>query len=240
MYLYRYIKYKRFEELLESSKLYFANPFSWPDKKEGFLYREIKSPGGLEKVAQIMREQGAEESLIQAWIGQLKSNTYPVRCQCWCQEKDSPQMWETYCKDHINDGVMIKTCPQRLGQLQYGGHIVEMISVQYKNSLSLEEEIADAFDIRHGICYFPRLFRMKRMEYAFEKEYRAYTILDGPIEDEEENGKGINVSIPDVSGFICAASVHPNASEAHISLVSELCERFGILFELDSLGKAGL
>ena len=39
MYVYRYIPFDRFKEVVEDKALYFVNPLRWDDEKEAFLFR---------------------------------------------------------------------------------------------------------------------------------------------------------------------------------------------------------
>ena len=221
MYLYRYISLKRFKQLLESSSLFFVDPLTaWPDEKEGFLYREMKTKEGQEKIIQIMENQGISQADIKFWADALAGEPYGLRCQCWCKDGNSLQMGREYVSDH--NGLRIKISSDRLRSFEYKKHSVELIKIIYKD-LSLEDEIKEVFSPKDRAFYFPRAFSFKRTKYSFEKEVRAYTLT----EDKEEH---IMVPIKDISTFICDVLPHPNASELCVSEIEKLCAEYGTKF----------
>lgn len=235
MKLYRYISTKRFNEMIESKKLYFANPFlDWEDKKEGYLIRYLEN---TKEWPEYIREP-YKQIIIN--IPNL------IRCQSWCKAYNDKQMWEEYGDGC--EGVMIETTWNKLGALYYNKHKVESMEVEYidsksipieidsdgkyktrdsnKSKVEVSNEIVRVVDSKNGITYIAECLRKKSEEFSFENEVRAYT-----VNDDINNKSGIFVTIPIISNFINKVVPNPKAGEKYKTQIKEICNKNKIEFK---------
>lgn len=239
MELYRYISYELFKDMIDKKELYFVNPFkSWKDEEEGFLYRkaqEITKPKEIENsidgsyaVKNLISKQlknggiyiNKESNIVLDWFG--------MRCQSWCQEKNSFEMWKVYSYDKCAISIAVDSA--KLLQLHYGKHKVEGFKVKYEDELSFNHELKKAIG-RNNEFYIASILQTKRSKFSFENEYRVYVILlDGEGRyDGEKQHDGIKVKIDEnMSSFINGVYCHPEATDGFKKELKEYCKEHNL------------
>ena len=227
MHLYRYIPKKRFSEIITNNELVFISPLCWKDQYEGVLFRMIKTTEGRTEIIRLLKELEKPDFII----GLLKNEAAVslLKCLCWCKNRDSIVMWESYTDD--GQSIMIQTTRDKIEGLrnQTGDH-VKVEEVVYDEYIDLEDEIYRAF-IDIETVSTQQIFRTKREEFSFEKEMRAY--IGGAINYYDSSTYHmplpIKIEIP-INQFIEDVIVNPNASEATVREIEDICKQHSIKF----------
>lgn len=249
MHVYRYIPFDRFKEVVEEKGLYFVNPLRWKDKKEAFLFRAVKDLGQKEIIEEYLKDYRYKDEIItQLKQGCLYNDNgnnecnkeeykeeyldwFGMRCQCWCKAENSPEMWKAYSKE--KQSVCIEVSLPKLLKLHYGKNKVEGFNVEYKNTLTVEEELEKSLG-SHNEFYFPFVLQNKSIEYLFEDEYRLFVCLldsDGKYIGKDDEKKGINVNIDeDITTFISKVYCHPESPNDYKNKIKEYCNEHKLKF----------
>jgi|GEM_PF-2002222 hypothetical protein len=257
MYVYRYIPFDRFKEVVEDKALYFVNPLRWDDEKEAFLFRAVKDIEQKRIIEEYLKDYRYKYKIItQLEQGCLYNDNgnnecnkeenskenldwFGMRCQSWCNAENSPEMWEEYSEE--KQSVCIEVWLPKLLKLHYGKNKVEGFNVEYKNTLTVEEELEKSLG-SHNEFYFPFVLQNKSIEYLFEDEYRLFVCLldsDGKYIGKDDEKEGIKVTIDeDISSFISKVYCNPEASGKFKDEVGAYCSKNKFNFiRNDKIGK---
>ncbi len=237
MELYRYISYEVFKDMIEKKELYFVNPFKmWTDEKEGFLYRkaqEIAEQIENNIVGSYVMKDSISKQLKNGgiYINEKLSSVldwFGMRCQSWCQEKNSSDMWKEYSYNKC--AVSIAVDSAKLLQLHYGKHKVEGFRVKYEDELSINHELKKAIG-RNNEFYIASILQTKQSEFLFENEYRLYiNLLDAEGHYEREaQYDGVKIKIDEnMSSFINGIYYHPEATDEFKKELKEYCKEHNL------------
>jgi len=267
MILYRYISFQHFKQLVENKELRFVNPLTeWEDKKEAYLFRQAQRKKGLKEICRLLDKPSNKSIISQIKHGNVvdmaHTSSYPrkikgfilkkikyhyskpndwfgIRCQSWCKERDSKEMWRNYDTD--NTAVMISAELIELRKLSYKEYRVEGLEVKYRDRLLIKDEIDNSVGTNRQF-YFPLIIGSKSMDYSFEKEYRLYIVpLREKIQFPEMEELVIEPLPPIIkiqinpSSLIQEVLANPNADEKFIENVRFFCENNEINFSGKSL-----
>ena len=140
-------------------------------------------------------------------------------------------MWKAYSKE--KQSVCIEVSLPKLLKLHYGKNKVEGFNVEYKNTLTVEEELEKSLG-SHNEFYFPFVLQNKSIEYLFEDEYRLFVCLldsDGKYIGKDDEKKGINVNIDeDITTFISKVYCHPESPNDYKNKIKEYCNEHKLKF----------
>lgn len=240
-YIYRYISFANFVDVVQTETLNFVLPNIWEDVKENsyvksWIEKQDKDIGKL--IAEI-----------------LMRRTY---AQSWTSLAESDAMWRIY--NYNNQSLRIKVSQEAVTKL--GGVYIQPVIysdeyIDYTNDKSTKREI------------FIKLIAQKRIAFSHEKEVRliyvdtidetdlieglqnlftASNILKGkPTNIEAEGIEALvkelicinifctktshSVSFSHVKGFISGVLVNPLAPEWYVNTVKQYCELNSIPFE---------
>lgn len=217
MNLCRYIPYKRFEEMVLSSKLTLVAPLEvWEDKNEGYIYRALKTKEGLERIQEYTLKYSGDRDEV---ANVLNASIKYVRCQSWSQNYDSMVMWNAY--SYNNNAIMIKTTKEKIEDLNLRVEDIVYVS----NNFTLEEELNKVVDEK-GITIH-NVFMTKRQKFSFERETRVFQKPTGetdiPIFEQ--------IPIRDIREFIEEVIVHPRAEDVYVKKVKTFCSDNNIKFK---------
>jgi hypothetical protein len=234
-------------------------PYLWSDKHEGFLFREVYSYGGMDKVRIIAdtmfentlpKEQGFG-SFIVAVLAGLRTTTL---AQCWSKCEGNSTLWQ-------NRDVRIEVCREDISRLDH----VEIYDVEYVDSLTIEDGLRrlNPAPIAGGGIHidFNSVLLTKRRIYSDEYEVRILTsegenvnrdgrggflfgevfkqlYAQGKISKEELESRilkiGIiyfkKVSFAHIDNFIKSVMLKSSASKEDATKVERLCEKYSLKY----------
>jgi len=253
MHVYRYIPFERFKEVVEEKTLYFVNPFVyWSDKKEGFLYRIAQSSKQIARIEEMLKNNRYKDKIIMqlkqgglCYSNCIKKNEisdwYGMRCQSWCKEENSKEMWQAYSFN--NQSICIEVWLHKLACLHYGKNKIEWLPVEYNNDLSTKDIMINdkvLYKELKKVCdksnfFYTLVLTTKSKEYSFEKECRLYVgLLDydtGEYIGKDDEKEGIKVTIDeDISSFISKVYCHPESPNDYKNKIEEYCNKHKLRF----------
>jgi hypothetical protein len=211
MYLWRYMDYSKFMQLLTQKALYFCGARNFEDPFEGQYAWGPKGNAEFVKTQRSLHlkygggmDFEAFMSINMKTLNDISSQTY---INCWHQsEHESEAMWKLYCKNPA-EGVLIKTTENKLRN-----------SLQ---ALSLEKLHLNAVKyVRNNWIkqYNPEkeVFFRKRSSFEHEKEFRA--IFQNNPYDGSMPKHGHLVSV-DLNNLIQEIRVSPLSNKSFCELV---------------------
>ena len=225
MTLFRYIPMNRFFEMVTKQEIVFVSPLLWKDNYEGLLYQAVKSKNGREEICKLLKKLNKSDFIIDLLINEFAVSL--LKCSCWCKEKDSVAMWEAYSDN--NQSVMVQTTKSKIESLKNNmNQHVKVRSVDYCDSISLEDEIKRAF-ISENEASMVQVFSTKRSHFSFEKEIRAF--IGGAIDNSNTSTYikplPLKIHIP-INDFIEDVIINPNADSKTVFDIQSLCNSFNI------------
>lgn len=201
----KYMPLERAFNLLNTHKLWFANPKEWPDP---FERRFIDATYSGNKNF--------------AW----KNRVY---CTCFTNNATSEASWNAYSKDDI----CIKFVIDRIELLNVLENYLNMNvnnqvyfdKVEYMQSRDITKPLskipfATPLSPRANIRsmeFKERLLLLKRKAFEYEDEYRAII-----VKPKEAKAKGIFVDIPDIHALITKIMVGPSVGDDTFSVLQDV------------------
>lgn len=252
-FLYRYIGFDTFIDMVQSKSLAFVLPSVWEDPRE------------LQAVKTYIQQQ--EDFITCCFLLGILDKTY---AQCWSSLEESDAMWRIY--SYANKALRIKVFRDSFMCLDPNIVIRETIYTD-----DIEESIAALGDVKKNLL---QLWSIKRKAFEHEKEVRVIlpykypndeaiedhikTYITFYVEEDKERvsfAKSFNkgsikenmeyaialtnanhhetvhkVSFSHCIDFIQGVLVHPMAPSWYVDTVRTFCENNGIPFE----GKSSL
>ena len=160
-YLYRYISFESFVDLIQTKELAFCLPFIWDDTKEMYAYKEA-----------ILKMDNAYARIL------LFSSLYNIYAQCWTKLDESDAMWRIY--NYSNMTIRIKVKREKFKLL---GKNIEIKDVEYIDNF--QEKIENSSDD------LINLLALKRKAFSHEKEVRIIDFYRFTMEDAKDRLKTI-------------------------------------------------
>ena len=197
-YLYKYLTFEQFVDLVENEKLYFTRITNWEDVYEGYYVNKFFEYALHNSKVKVSRE------FIKENIYMIKNSRY---AQCWCMDKsESDAMWRIYSPNKT--GVRIKVKKDDIKKCIC--NIDDFIDVDGNNKTQIhfinntddkvkyDEEIDFEKYYENGKGYkfheIPFEF-YKRCAFTHEKEYRFSIDMDIDfllVKLQDENLFGLN------------------------------------------------
>ena len=235
--LFRYLPFRRFEEMIHSKTISASNPACWPDEYELYWKHKLNSTKGKQQLSNYLR--GIVPNKDTEWYEETSfvvlKLLYERMCAiCFSNKGDHVVMWEANSDN--KHSVMIKTSPDKLLKLKESNDfdlILKKIRYVDAEDYSVEyflNKIHIPVDRGISIEDIEELFLIKRKEYRYENEVRLL-VKQMDLNDIQ---KRVALIIPDLSSFIEGVMVHPLAENYHVETVKILCDHYRIPF----LGKS--
>lgn len=168
-YLYRYISFESFVDLIQTKELAFCLPSTWDDTREMYAYKKA-----------ILKMDNAVERIL------LFSSLYNIYAQCWTKLDESDAMWRIY--NYSNMTIRIKVKREKFKLL---GKNIEIKDVEYIDNF--EEKIDNSSDD------LINLLALKRKAFSHEKEVRIIDFYRFTIEDAKDRLKTMMILFDDKS-----------------------------------------
>ena len=206
--VWRYMNTWKFEQLLKTRALYFANANQLTDQYEVCVPEAV-----LAKKRQSLIQQGLKDRQLDDAMAAFHWSNRPekahVYINCWSvSPHESYALWKIYLGGDHN-GVAIKTSFSQLRQALSAeqSRNIKLTNVAYKgfispDSLSPETVIAT-----------------KKPFYDFEKELRLFFVCDTAL------CAGVNVAV-DVERVIHQVFISPFADPEYITAIQQLLKRY--------------
>ena len=203
--LWRYFKFDRFCDLIETSTLYFSRADKFEDKNEGLTtdgtYREIQKQLGDPVAANDM-----------TFVKDIMRNYMFVSCWHRCDE-EAQNMWTEYAESEI----AIQTT---FGQLKAA------ISDEREVAIGQVQYVTSDY-VAHNDSVYEQML-LKHLQYAPEKEVRLIHCAGGPSgwlgtnDCHDEIGMKLTV---DVGRLISKAVMAPNLSTEKMQQIKRLMNK---------------
>jgi len=130
--IYRFDKLNHFEQIVRDKALTFVSPYCWPDKHEGFLFREVFSDSEMEKVRTAAEEMFRNTSFHKETGNSIVALLTALRttrlAQCWSKCGGNFTLWD-------NKDVRIEVHREDISHLSR----VEARDVEYLESITIED-----------------------------------------------------------------------------------------------------
>lgn len=216
--VWRYVDLEKFEDILNSRKLYFCRTDNMEDPMEGLF--QLKD---YERTKEMFKSMP------------LSKKFYFINC--WhMSPSQSDGMWKLYTKNRL--GVAIKsTVGKLIDSLQQSEETIHISIIKYRDfkNVTFKELVDDPENQVFPGFSSTNQFTYKRIEFSHEKELRLY-FIDHPIPHSIKEGiprdplefKKINV---DLNKLVEEIVISPFASEEYSQKVSELISKEGLSFK---------
>jgi len=130
--IYRFDKLSHFEQIVRDKELSLVSPYCWPDKHEGFLFREVFSDSGMERVRtaadEMFRNTSFHTEIGNSIVGLLTALRTTRLAQCWSKCRGNFTLWD-------NKDVRIEVHREDISYLSR----VEVRDVEYVESVTIED-----------------------------------------------------------------------------------------------------
>lgn len=244
-FLYRYINFETFVDMVQNEALTFVLPSLWDDPKE---------------VSPFVQMVNQKDSVVEMAVQIAEHNkTY---AQSWSKLAESDAMWRIYA--YNNRSVRVKVAKEKMNLLDN----VSAISVTYsdepfncekfdedallaalaykRTAFEHEKEVRlinqykykDLQDaqqhVKAVLIQYGHTERVKILESMFSSDMKFEEKLDKVIEllNLGDKRKGIKkISYAHIPNFIDGVLVHPLAPDWYVDVVHEFCKRNEITFE---------
>lgn len=177
MYIYKYLTFTQFIDMVESQRLYLTRISEWEDVYEAIGLKKVVS-----QITKILAPPFVSEMMGEDLLGTLDKNLY---AQSWTSsEQESDAMWRIYSPQR--EGVRIKMK-------------VELLEENIQKAL---KAIHLDTPLYHGGVVYRNYnlgpINVKREAFKHEEEYRFWTVLQAGSFSEPPNQPFIN----ETDGFI--------------------------------------
>ena len=263
-YVYRFIDFLGFVNLVQNKNLAFVKPELWEDPFENYVFKKLESRSGQEEIVKVLEELGLKD--IPSKMLSLCFNKNSVFGQSWSMLSESDALWRIYSS--INNSVRISVSIENIEKLSETYDNFYCSAVNYKKSIDLKEEVLNLFKGKDFSIFCVKGMLTKRNSFSHEKEFRLLYVEDEShysdsffreevekfsdenyvIDDEFYNtldkvnkisrgrSKIRTVSIENPSKFISSVMLHPQAEDWVDETVSKYCE----LNKIKYLGRSKL
>ncbi|MBR0466068.1 MAG: hypothetical protein IJJ40_01045 [Clostridia bacterium] len=107
-YIYRYINYSEFLDILINNRLLLKYPGNWPDKLEMLFLKSFETARELDKLSMEYRRKYLNYSIedTKSDFKIISSLLIRTRCQCWTYKEDDLNLWnDRHCNESVRIGV---------------------------------------------------------------------------------------------------------------------------------------
>ena len=207
----------KFEDLINSSKLYLARIDRFKDNLEG-----ISPDSCREAIKSDSRTKKQQEESLKLYEERLQTNRKISFACCWhINDNINYDIWNEYGKESL-ESIAIQTNFKKLNQ--------ELS----KSPLPIINEPIRYFDdpyFNQEAYWFPTFF--KRKKYSHESELRSISFLPGI-----HNQKALRIDI-DLEKIISKIFVHPKSDKRHLKKIKDLIKKKGLNIQVVKLKNLG-
>jgi hypothetical protein len=171
-FIYKYMTFERFVEMVEKEKLYLTRVDCWEDVFEGAAIKKL-----LEDVTVVLSYSSSQITLLK------KAIFHSLYAQSWCSDnRESDAMWRIYSPN--STGVRVKFKREDIGAKikkieDHGMEVMTPFLVKYDSAMSY------AFDVTIIDSLFEHIsstLECKRPAFEHEHEYRFVMIYKTELE----------------------------------------------------------
>lgn len=243
-YLYRYISFESFVDLIQKQALTFVLPELWEDPKESTpFFQFLKQKENIFEIAMFYA---------------IHQKTYG---QCWSRLAESDAMWRIYSFNQ--HAVQIKVSTEKLSLLPD----VQIVPVKYMDNFIIDaskgmESFLESLAIKRTPFQHEEEVRLIRhYKFSGEKDLQDHIksmlvffnhpqkmeVIDSlfpdlPLEEKvkelvrilnegELKEKTLEIPFNHISGFIEGVKVHPLAPSWYVDVVKKYCENNSLPFD---------
>lgn len=231
--LFRYMSFRRFEEMIHSKTISANNPAKWSDQYELYWKDKLNISEGRQQLSDYLKGKVLDKDIN--WYEKTTSIIldllYKRVCAiCFSKNGDQEVMWRA--NSECDSTVMIKTSVDKLLNLKGNNDfdfVLREIKYEEDEKFNIEfflNKISIPFDRNIGIEDIDDLFFVKRERFDYEEEARLL-VKQMDLNDIKDR---VSLVIPDLTSFIEGVMVHPLANDSRVETVKILCEYYGIPF----------
>lgn len=257
-YVYRFIDFLGFVNLVQNKNLVFVKPELWDDPFENYVFKKIETRSGQEEIVKALEDLGY--SNIPSKILSLCIRKSSVFGQSWSMLSESDALWRIYSS--INNSVRVSVSVKNIQKLSKTCPNFYCSGVNYKKSIDLKEEILNLFKGKDLDTFCVKGMLTKRDSFSHEKEFRLlyveedlslsdsffrkefekfsdknyvidddfYNTLDKVNKISRGGDKICEVGISNPSEFIDSVMLHPQAEDWVDETVAKYCSLNGIKY----------
>lgn len=174
-YLYRFMSFEQFVDLVENEKLILVNPELWEDPYESFLFTKLKTLDGFKELVSAFETLNIENIPVKmSSIFAANNTTY---AQSWSILPESDALWRIY--DTNKSAVRIKVKFDKFQKLKEDNkNYLSYSIIEYVNEINCinqtEQLYKDDNNFKSAKIVYP--FCVKRHAFAHEMEFRLFYI----------------------------------------------------------------
>lgn len=212
--IWRYFKFERFLDVLETHSLWFSRPFRFDDRWEGLF-----PPAYVRRTRQFANANGIPfDEFDRDFRRRLLRHRYAHFVSCWhMSDYESDAMWKLYAL--ANTGIAIQSTV---------GDVNECVRADNSGRVIYYDPFDD---VRSATVFGPNDILFKRTSFSWEREYRFWfddeelrRKIDAGISfGEEELSRGRAVGITNMKRLINKIVVAPGASDEFVERVQSAC-----------------
>lgn len=169
-FIYRYMSYNEFLDIIRFKRLTLRYPGRWPDKLEMLFLRCFENEEELNRLSSAYHNKltNYSEYDVKSDFQIMSAILIKTRCQCWTYKEDDLVMW-----NERNSNETVRICINKESLDKYeneedGGRIIHG-DVSYLSEISCET-LLDIFAENRKIS---RLALMKKDVFSYEDEHRV-------------------------------------------------------------------
>lgn len=222
--LWRYMSFSKFQNLLDSSALYFCRIDSFEDQLEA------TQPRGAHTFA-VLTENPWQVFTMQCVDKQLEIYRNMTFANCWhINPHENPKMWTNYVTLHGNEGVAIQTTFSSLADSFETDRVLTNLKMKY---IDYSTEYMD-----YSYPNYPEYLSVKDLKFTYENEMRIITLEKMyPEFDPDEMSMLDNIEIFTHKGELVSVNtkkliqkiyLSPNSTERFRHIIEQLLQKHGI------------
>lgn len=214
--IWRYFKFSRFVEILETHSLWFSRPFGFEDEWEGLF-----PPSYVRRTRQYADANGISfEEFDREFRNRLQRHRYAHFVNCWhINDHESDAMWKLYVL--AKTGIAIQSTV---------GDVNECLRPHNSGRVIYYDP---SHDVLSPSLFGPHDILFKRAFFSWEREYRLWFDDDELLQriDSGEDMQGKNVSsgqsigISDMQRLFKKIVIAPGATDDFVEKLRAVCAK---------------
>lgn len=200
-YLYRFISFEDFINLVINNKDRFMRPSAWDDGYEAYLFSHLDSPEDVRDiVTQMYNEMDLEDySVVYDYYFRLWHSKNFSYAQSWSEYEETDAMWR--CYSHHKKAIRIRTTEEKLLK-----HAQEIFPSEQHFDVLLREVM---YDLDQKTSIHQQVEQMKNSQSPSETYFHKRSVF----EHEEEYRLLITDNSQYSHEYFISSSVKPNIEE---------------------------
>ena len=236
--IWRYMDLNKYLSLLERSAIFFCRADKFSDPFEGSIpkieydYRLKEAKKSSEFHGQPFDEEKAANN-IKGLATTHKNFKRGIVINCWhINNNESDAMWRLYLKD--NEGVAIQSTARKVFEtMDKAVEVIELSKIRY---IDFDKQgWYHPTEYPHTSYNLIAPYFHKRIEFAYEQEYRIYHEIREAIKNEEywdtqENHKGKFIKV-DLRTLVDKIYLPPTADKKTVDRIKALTKQYDYDFD---------